>query len=70
MSAADRFTRPEKRLSSGRGEGLLDPLPLVLPDGVSAQQAMQVVPAPLIVAGPRSSPHGSLEQEVPECSQR
>src|ERR1700761_3459033 len=40
--AADRFTRPEDCSPSGRGEGLLEALPLVLPDGTPAKQPMRV----------------------------
>ena len=69
-SAAYRLARPKDRSSSGWGEGLLDPLPPVFSDVAPEQQAVRVVPAPFVLAGFSSAPHGSLEQEVPECSQR
>ena len=42
----------------------------MLPDVAPEQQAVRVVPAPLALACLRSAPHRSLEQEVPERSQR
>lgn len=68
--AADGFTCSEDCPSPGRGERLLEALPLVLPDGTPAQQAMRVFPAPFTLPGLRSTRYGSLEQEVPESSQR
>jgi hypothetical protein len=38
-SAADRLTRPKDRPPPGRGEGPLDPLPLVLPGVASVKNA-------------------------------
>jgi len=70
QSAADRLARPDKRSPSGRGEGLLNPLQLVLTEVAPEQQTMRVVPAPLVLPGLCSAPYGSLEQEVPEPSQR
>jgi hypothetical protein len=67
---ADGLASGKNCPDSGRGEGLLGSLPLVLTVRTATQEPVRVLPAPLPCPGLGAASHRCLEQEVSESGQR